>query len=730
MFKSLFHSGFTFILFILILLPDNVTAQDQNELDVISNWLQYRNAHYTLYDYLSEEAYEQLRNRQAAVQELKSQDDWIARQEWIKRKLQEIIGPFPPKTPLNAKVVKTISKEDYRIEHIVFESQPGFYITSSLFIPEGINAGKRTPAIIYCSGHTPEAYRSQTYQHVVLNLVSKGFIVFAFDPVGQGERLQYYDPQTDQTIVGPTTREHSYISAQLFISGSSLAKYVIWDGIRAVDYLLTREEVDSERIGITGRSGGGFQSAYIAALDSRILASAPENHISNYTRILQSIGPRDGEQNLFHMFLNGIDHADFLTVRAPKPTMMITTVNDMFSIQGSGETAEEIHRAYKACQAEENFVVVEDVAGHTSTKKNREAMYEFFQTHLDFPGNPHDEGVELLSKEELRVSPTGQVSSSWSAKSVYDLNREATDKQMYSSGNTEDPATFYQDMLESAKSMSGFQKPAGIPESVFTGRIEGKGFRVDKYFIEGEGDYPVPYLVYVPQKLNGKSVICLYPSGKGADIPKSGEVYRLVRKGYLVLVPDLIGTGETSPEGWNTRTFFNHAGFTGISYPLWYMSVLTGRTIVGIRAGDLLRLVNVLQRDFAPKEIYGIAREEMSAVLIHAAAFDSAISRIALLDPIVSYMSMVMEQFYSPAYVGNAVPGAIRYYDLPDLAASLAPRKLLLVDPLHEAAETDSKRLNHDISLIKKSYIEKGSANNLIIGRSKVTEKMFELWLK
>ena len=109
---------------------------------------------------------------------------------------------------------------------------------------------------------------------MILNLVKKGFAVFAFDPYGQGERLQYFDEKEGKSRFSPT-REHSYPGAQLFINGASTAKYMIWDGIRAVDYLLTRKEVDPERIGITGRSGGGTQSSHIAAFDDRIKAAAP-----------------------------------------------------------------------------------------------------------------------------------------------------------------------------------------------------------------------------------------------------------------------------------------------------------------------------------------------------------------------------------------------------------------------------------------------------------------------
>lgn len=216
-----------------------------------------------------------------------------------------------------------------------------------MFVPEGHKKREKAPVVIYCSGHSEEGYRNAIYMHIIVNLVKKGFIVFAFDPVGQWERLEYFDPKTGKSIVGGPTTEHSYPGAQAFITGSSQARYMIWNGIRAVDYLLTRKEVDPARIGITGRSGGGTQSAYIAAMDDRIYAAAPENYLTNFTRLLQTIGPQDAEQNMFNAIIRGIDHGDFLLVRAPKPALMITTTRDMFSIQGVLETEKEVAAIYK-----------------------------------------------------------------------------------------------------------------------------------------------------------------------------------------------------------------------------------------------------------------------------------------------------------------------------------------------------------------------------------------------
>jgi len=666
------------VLFFLVFLlskGDFAVAQKE-DLNVFSRWIEWSDGRNMLVHHLNKQAFGYLDLRDQEISRLRTKEDWIGRQQKVKDILMEIVGPFPEKTPLNSKVTGVVKKEGYRIEKIIYESMPNFYVTGCLFIPDGII--EKRPAILNVIGHTDIAFRGKSYQILIHNLVKKGFIVFAIDPVGQGERLQYYDPEKKASSVGGPTSEHSYVGRQCFISGVSLGRYFIWDGVRGIDYLLTRSEVDPERIGVTGLSGGGTQTAYISAFDERVKAAAPACYITGFRRLLESIGPQDAEQNFYHGVSSGITHADLLEVRAPKPTLIVTTTRDFFSIQGARETFREAMNAYKAFGKEENLDNVEDDSGHGYTQKNREAIYVFFQKHLNFPGNPADEEIEILEQEELNVTATGQVSTSLGGETVFSINKKETQELIE---KLEDSRKNIQEHLGKvqikAKELSGYATPSSEDELIFRGRYRREDYSVEMYALHGEGDYVIPILVMVPDR-DGKfpAVIYIHPEGKSAEASPGGQIEELVKRGFIVASPDVIGTGETGSRGSS------------------FGAVLIGRSMAGIQAGDIVRVANMLKNrnDVETDKIGAVAVDEMCPALLHAAVFDQSISRVALLESPISYRSIVMNMFYEINF-SCAVAGALTAYDLPDLIGCIAPRKVLLTQLKDQMKETASREL-------------------------------------
>jgi dienelactone hydrolase len=700
---------FTFFVF------NNSFAQEEN-LNVLDRWIEWSDGNNMLIHHLNDQAFDFLDKRDREIAGLKSKEDWIKRQKKVKNILMDITGPFPEKTPLNAIVTGVLKKDGYKIEKIVYESMPNFYVTGGLYIPDG--RGKK-PAILFVSGHTQNAFRYGSYQVMILNLVKKGFIVFAIDPVSQGERVQLYNPEKNQSYIGPTTREHSYLGNQTFISGVSLIRYFIWDGIRAVDYLLTRKEVDPERIGVTGQSGGGTQSSFIFAFDERIRTGAPINYITGFRRLLESIGPQDAEQNLYKAIMNGITHADLLEVRAPNPALISAGTRDFFSIQGTRETFAEIKKMYEAFEMTDNILLSEDDFGHGYTKKLREGIYKFFQKSLNQPGSPDDEEVKLTDEKELMITETGNVASAFDDfESVFDINKKETLALLNSLENSRKNIETHLDGIPSkAAELSGFVNPPDDIKAVFRGRYQRQGYCVEMYALHGEGDYIVPLLLFIPSSGgNFSSMIYLHPEGKITDAAPGGNIEQLVKKGYVVAAPDLVGTGEVQDN----------------SYGSAYLALMIGRSIPGIQAGDVIRVANFLkgQSYIDKNKIGAVAFNNMGTSLLHAAAVSNSFDNISLIGSLISYQRVSMNKFYNGRLSKTFVTAALTAYDLPDLAASVAPKKLNLLNMTDEVGETIDISSGTEINFIKNVFSEKGAINQLNIKNASSDEEAFNLFME
>ncbi|WP_025765111.1 alpha/beta hydrolase family protein [Dyadobacter tibetensis] len=658
-----------FFLFIWTILPG--LCLGQNEFDVYNYWKYYEGEpSKALYKQMAQLAFGQLEQRRKDMKDLKTPAQWKQRQETLQSKLALSVGSFPEKTPLNPVITGSFEKNGYRVEKLYFESRPRYYVTAALFIPQ--QRATPAPAIIYCSGHTTEGFRSETYQQIILNYVKKGFIVLAFDPIGQGERSQY--PGTD--LQKSAVKEHSYPGSQSFLSGRPPANYFIWDGIRTVDYLLTRKEVDPARIGITGRSGGGTQSAYIAALDHRILAAAPECYITSFDKLLRSNGPQDAEQNLLHGLENGLDMADFLIVRAPKPALIVATTNDMFAIQGARDAHAEALNAYRAWGFPQNMQLTEDDAGHASTLKNREASYAFFQKALNNPGDSTDEKVQYLSPLELQVTTTGQVVTDLKSETIFSINKEFSQRLIAGRPNAQSAT----ELVEKIIKITGYRPSTVTPETIFSGRAVKKGFTIDRYLIKGTGDHYLPILWLLPNKISLEPVMLLDDRGKAVALSEEGFAHSLLRAGHPVLLPDLSGFGELS-------TGYIRGGdsvIEGVPLNLWHLGILTHQYPIAIRMEEIGLLSRFIQNKLPlQKKLIGISRGTLGTDLLHASLFQQGFTKLVMIDPLISFESITLAKDYQTKYIPSSIPGVLAYYDLPDLFNAIPELKPILINPRH-----------------------------------------------
>ncbi len=283
-------------------------------------------------------------DRRAEVAGIATRQVAEARQAKVRATMLRLLGPLPAKTPLNPQVLGETKMAGVRIEKVLFDSQPGFHVTALLYLPDPAPAGK-LPAIVVAPGHGASGKVSDF--PFAVTFARNGFAVLSYDPIGQGERLQYPDPaDASKSLATRPTGEHAEASLQPVLIGESVAKYFLWDGMRAVDYLETRAEVDPERIGAFGCSGGGAMTALLGGLDTRVAAAGTACYITSYDTLLPKLGPQDGEQTTPGWIAAGLDFADWIEVAAPRPYAVIATASDMFPWVGTLDTMREARRFY------------------------------------------------------------------------------------------------------------------------------------------------------------------------------------------------------------------------------------------------------------------------------------------------------------------------------------------------------------------------------------------------
>jgi hypothetical protein len=437
---------------------------------------------------------------------------------------------------------------------------------------------------------------------------------------------------------------------------------------------------------------------------------------------------------LVHGLAKGITFEDLLEVRCPKPTLMTFTSRDEYlSLQGAREAFREAKKIYKAFGKEDNLAFVEDDYKHWMTPKIRLAMYAFFQEHFNIPGNPAEEKTDLPSVKDLTVTPTGQIATYKGGKMVFDLNKKESEKLVDNLEQSRKNMVKHLDRVKiKAKEISGYKSPSpGKVDAFINGRYQRNGYTVELDAIPGEnGDYAIPVLLFKPDDNLAKHpvIVYLHSKGKVTGAEPGGEIEKLVKKGYIVAAADVLGIGETK----NTAARGHTDGYT---------AVLIGRSMVGIRAGDIVRVVNFLknQSDVDPQKIGAIAYDEMCLALLHAAAFDASINNITLIGSIISYQSVVMNRFYRIGVTKRpgsddhwhpfeidftwGIASILTAYDLPDLVGAIAPRKIVLADirdPMLEPLSTEL--IDKELEFPRSVYSFKKVPGNL-----KILEKIDNL---
>lgn len=638
---------------------------------------------------LCNEAFER---RDANYEKLKTPEDCAAYQRRMKSFFLEQLGEFPERTPLNAKVVDSQTRDGYRIEKVIYESQPKHFVSAVLYLP--LTRGPYPGVIVPC-GHSANGKAADAYQRASILLAKNGIAALCYDPIGQGERLQVLPAEGGQPL--SSTLEHTMVDVSSIPLGSCTARYRIWDGMRSLDYLASRPEIDPKRLGCTGNSGGGTLTSYLMALDERIVAAAPGCYLTNFKRLLETMGPQDGEQNIHAQIAAGMDHADYLMMHAPQPALMCVATQDAFDIGGSWVTFRQAKRFYTRMGNSERVDLIEADEKHGFTKPLRTGMVRWMRRWLlNVDDAVTEPDFQVMTDAEQQCTPDGQVMKLAGARSVFDLNSDwlaQVNQQRQTYQKSHDKAAILSEVRRLAGIRSLDKISAAIAEVAADGGANQS--RVVKLQLRTEPGIVLPAVALLPVKPSGEAYLVVNGDGKQADLG-DGALQKLVDQGHLVLAVDLRGSGETAAKH-KMSAWDEHVGHDWKNY---FMAYMLDKSYVGMRTEDILASARYLAgyearkaaSGVVPNRVHLIASGEAGVPALHAAALDPELFASVKLRQTLDSWQGVVRGPISHAQITNTVHGSLRVYDLPDLAAMLPPGKLTIENPLDAAGKPLAKK--------------------------------------
>ena len=625
--------------------------------------------------YLRAQAAKQFENWKNEYEQRKTAEQIAQYQKRLREKFIEVLGGLPERTPLNPQVTGVVERNGYCVEKIIFESQPRHYVTALLFLPDRKRHKPPYPGVLVPCGHAQNAKGYESYQKMGALLALNGMVALVFDPIDQGERGQFMEDWPE--LWG--TKAHTMVAVGSILLGRNTATFEVWDGMRGIDYLQSRTEVDPNRIGCTGNSGGGTQTSYLMALDDRIVAASPSCYITNFDRLLNTLGGQDAEQNIYAQLEFGMDHADYLMMRAPTPILICAATKDFFDIGGTWTSFRYAKRLYTTLGFAERIDLLENDAGHNYNQQAREGVVRWMSRWLRGKDKPIIEPeIKLLSEEEYQCTPDGQVMLLKGARSAYDLNRKYED-ELIEKRNKMWTAANSVEMINKVRKIAGIRRISELPDPKIekVGTIEREGYSIEKMIIKPEEGIYVTALMFVPSQENKKpAVLYLHEKGKAANAAPGGPIEKLVKAGRLVVAVDIRGVGETLGVG---QPYFEpYFGSDGQDF---YIAYVLGRSYVGMRAEDILIVADLLQQNH-PGPISLIAIGHVAIPALHTAALEPQLfDSVRLKHPLVSW-SNVVQMGKSQDQLVNTVHGALTVYDLPNLAETLGD-KLTIEEPLN-----------------------------------------------
>jgi dienelactone hydrolase len=611
---------------------------------------------------LLELAARQEAQRRARFAAVKSRADLHALQLELRQEFLRLLDGFPEKTGAPpVRQTGQIDADDYVIEKLVFESYPGYFVSALLYKP--LKGSERRPAVLSPCGHSHVGKADDVYQILHINLAKRGYIVLTYDPVGQGERSQFWDPVPGNSHFNLGCGEHAVLGNPLYLLGTSLARFRIWDGMRGLDYLASLPEVDAARIGCVGNSGGGTLTAYIAALDPRVAVAAICCMITTLPRRManriQADPDSDPEQDVFGFVSRGLDHAGLLALLTPRPTLLGTARLDFFPIEGARESFAEARRLYEVAGAGERIRRAEADARHGLSLPLRQACYAWFDRWLtgkNVPESVDEVAVTPRPARDLLVCREGQVNRTFGSRPLLPL------------------------ALEEFR-----RKPRAAPVPL-------------KQLLGLDLDLAAPRITEIAAATPVVPISLLCINGNEARDwrDEQGFLQAMRHQGCTVFVVDPRGVGRSRPAlAVAGRDYADP--LAGVEANIAYNAFLVGKSLLGMRVDDVLAAVRQIAARTPRRRLVLCGRQDAALTAVCAAAVEPAIHQVATEGLRLSLLPLFAADGI-PINAASILPGLLRCFgDIADVLAQIAPRRILVAAGIGQSVRrVASVRIVHE----------------------------------
>ena len=677
----------------------------------------YRNYARCWPDWMRRLAQDAYLRRKAALARLTTPASIAQRQAWARATLWQLIGGEPARTPLHVTTHGALDRPGYRLEKLTYESQPGLVVAANLYIPR--HHRPPFPGVLFQMGHALNGKANEGYQRCCQGLAQLGYLVLAFDPMGQGERTYYPQPNGGTlTRLGSADDEHTLPGQQMLLVGDTATRLQLWDAIRSLDVLAAHPKVDPTRLASTGQSGGATLTMLLAAADSRLAAAALTcGNTENFAcRDFNPPGSTDdAEQNFVNAAPHGFDRWDLIYPLAPKPLLIAASARDFFGtysvnyLSSGREEFAELQRVYGLLGRTPSLRWFETPLPHGLTPPMRLEIYQWFETHLQNKTKPlaAEPPTEPEPDETLWTGRTGNTVRDHNSLRPIDLIRARLAASEAFSGflqppgasagtglspspTRNEPAASSETRTNEPKlpsSGTGFSpspNPASqtnpdwprllslraIPATKPTilSRTRFGDVEIEAIEVASEAPIFLPAWLYKPKTPNGKLLLIADPAGRSARWQEGQLLHQLAQGGFTVCAADLRGIGDLRPEPARGAAPYSQSHQQEDHWA--WASLMLGRPMLGQRVVDLLALVHAL----AGLELHLISSGRLNAAALLATHLEPNIAALHYLGSIPSLEGIATSEEYSHPFA-DFVPRILLHTDLPALASSRRYRR-------------------------------------------------------